>query len=913
MHRLSQLLEKIPGIAQTKLAAPGIGVWLVWEGQLSTVVSQIFTEFGGFPQAQEEGQALWYFFGDEAFRALARLSGYARINKLPLFVEALPASLHMGYKFETACVIDEVFRHQEAQASQGLDIFAHQSLTPLFEDMLGQGFKESAAVAGEAPAGFIRFSLESNLGQDSPLGWYYMLRPLGDPLDKHTAEGWRAIFSELQGLLESLGVKYISHDGYLIFGIDNIRALRTITKELLQLEEQIKNGVEGKKYWPCVIACTSKKGFHLNKDLPRRINLDWQQLTPDYPHMSFRSALYLGPGFHINDVRHATGHLSIDDWCHISNASDLQSGEEGAGVGLKLPANLLAGVNPPCFYCGLANHTARDCPTRSFSKRDPLVWDKVAMQDMAVLEAASVDMEGELSSGSPEGLSRILGVEDVKSIMLRTLFEIGAPCQLRFLESVWRATGKDLPSGLDQIVSPNEDEAPWDTLDLLRRGEELPFEQAVTQHLADQGRGFYPRSIQGFMAMETGDWSRAAYFWQEAARGAYTPLQRGWLALLEGRALEVQGDYQGALGLYRQAKSECTRWAEPQYRRGVCMVKMGFTDQGLSEFMDLIRKNPDMFNRVLLDPELERGRIHILKALRKPWNDALAARNEKAMYIKGLHGTLKGWFREDHPFLAPALERATTLVELAKINNYACFDRLVREFESLQHDLQQTVEKGILSIGNKLKYLHEQLRDIHHEAAWFPFGKLLREFNKDYNACASKLNWMRTNSLRVAANFRKSQDYVDEIEAAIALLNARLVTLRIVRDSTLFILLLGKSFMWLELIGLALSLVCVPAVIYLAQYAGQMWLADMLQGQKWQIQKGLVIIVSIAAMALAAIKTAVTFEKRRAQLFKEEEAKERRGKPQPAKAAKALPAGKAAAAQAKPSGAASSAGKGKGK
>jgi len=228
----------------------------------------------------------------------------------------------------------------------------------------------------------------------------------------------------------------------------------------------------------------------------------------------------------------------------------------------------------------------------------------------------------------------------------------------------------------------------------------------------------------------------------------------------------------------------------------------------------------------------------------------------------------------------------------------------VREFESLQGDLRQTVEKNIARLNAQLKGIHEDLKDIHHEAAWFPFSKLLREFNADFNACATKLNWMRTTSLQVAANFRKSQDYVDEIDTAIKLLKARLVTLRIVRDATLFILLLGKGFMWLELVGLALSLVAVPAVIYFAQKTGQVWLADMLGEQKWQVQKGLVVIVSIVALAVAAIKTAVSFEKKRAELFKEEEAKakakhSKKGKAAPLSRKPALPPGKAKGTPAK--------------
>jgi len=917
MYRLAQLTDQIPQIAQPKLDAPGIGMWLAWEGTLSTIVGQIFTDFGGFQQIQDGNQALWFFFGDEAFKALGRLSGYARVNRLPILIQTFPASLVIGYNYELSFSCAQEFSNQEADPSQDLEILVHPHFNAMIESLPGFGIKPMQGRPGLAPGEFGLLSVDATMGHDSPLGWYYMLRPLGDPLDKNDADGWRAIFSELQTLLERLALKYMSNEGYLIFALDNIRALRNVTRELLKLEGDLRQPESGKKYWPCIVACVLKKGYHLNKDLPKRINLDWKQVAPDYPHMSFKSALYLGKGFRINDVRHSSSTLDIDSWCHISLAPEEDSEEPQGELPFKLPSALMTGTNPPCFYCGLSSHQPRDCPTRALTERNPAVWSDLGMVDLAKLEQAGIALNKDMAGAEPATLTRIIDGQDIQGLILRGLFEQSFAGQLRSLSLIWRSKGKDLPDGFDNLVPYDEGEFLWSALDMLRKRDDEGFERELTQGLAKHGRGFQPRSIQGFLAMEQGDWSRSAYFWQEAARSAFTPLQRGWLAYLEGRSLEVQGEYQKAMGFYQQARSECPRWIEPQYRYGVCMVKMGFTGQGLHHFLELLRSDANIFNRLLLDPEVERGRVSILAALWKPWSEALVARDDKATHLAALPAYLKSWFKEDHPFLKKALDEAKVLDELAKINNYVCFHQLVQAYDKMQKDLQQTVEKGIVAIDHRLKAIHEELKNIHHEAAWFPFGKLLREFNKDFNSCASKLNWMRTSSLQVAANFRKSQDYIEEIDTTITLLRARLVTLRIVRDATLFLLLLGKSFMWIELVGLALSLIAVPAIIYFAQKTGQYWLAGVMEAQKWQVQKGLVIIVSIVAMSFAAIKTAFGFEKRRAELFKEEEDKagafkggsQAKGKPAP----KALPTGNGGAVAAKPGGGKPVASKGKGK
>lgn len=885
MYKPSQLLAAMPNVTQPKLVTSGVGLWLVWDGQLSSVVGQIFTEFGGFPMVQEGAQAIWYFFGEEAFRALGRLMGFARVNKLPLFVQTFPASLLIGFKYEVSLSVSAEYADQEAGASQELEVLVHPQFKPMLEAVHGLSLKPMGQVSGLARVDFALMQVDANYPLETPLAWYMVLRPLGDPLDKNTAEGWRAIFIEMQALIERMALKYLSNDGYLIFALDNLRSFRNICREILSLQVQIKAPDSGKKYWPCVMAAVPKKGFAFNKELPKRINLDWSHLSPDYPHMSFRSALYLGKGFRISDVRQASSVQTVDDWCQISLEADEEEGTIRGQVSMNLPPNLLAGKEAPCFYCGLTNHQARDCPTKALANLDPEAWEQVAMLDLEKIQEGFDQINLKMGDQGAATLPGLLASQDLAGLMFRAVMEINFPSQLRTLEITWRSTGKDLPSGFSTLEQPSGD-YPGQALACLRQGDWSKTETELDLIVTNFGRGLRPRSLQGFWAMEQQDWTRAAYFWQEASRNALTPMQRGYLAFLEARAWEVQGEFQKAMEFYRQSRADCPRWAEPLYRRGVCMVKMGFTDQGMYEFQELIRTDPLVFNRVLLDPELDRGRMLILSELWKPWTEALEGKEAKAPSLSTLPESIKGWFREDHPFLPLALKRADVLVDMAKINNYVCFVRVVQHYAALQIELRQTVDKGIATLNLRLRSVHEELSKIHHEAAWFPFGKLLREFNSDFNSCANKLNWLRNNSMHIAANFRKSWDYLEEMEATIVLLKTRLITLRIVRDATLFVLLLGKSFMWLEIIGLVLSLAAVPVVIFIFQKTGAVWLADLLSAQKWQVHKGLIIIMSILAISLAALQTALGFEKKRAKLFKEEEAKDkaasaRKGKPAP--------------------------------
>ncbi len=146
-------------------------------------------------------------------------------------------------------------------------------------------------------------------------------------------------------------------------------------------------------------------------------------------------------------------------------------------------------------------------------------------------------------------------------------------------------------------------------------------------------------------------------------------------------------------------------------------------------------------------------------------------------------------------------------------NNYVAYRLLIRGTDKFNASLDGEIKREIKRVNANLEYLTDRVRSIQREAAWFPFPKLLLEFNKDFNFCVDKINWIKTQSMKDAENFRRSLVHVEEIEDRIDALQGRLVTLRIIRDSTLFVLMLGKNFIWMELLSLGLALVGIPALL----------------------------------------------------------------------------------------------------
>lgn len=71
----------------------------------------------------------------------------------------------------------------------------------------------------------------------------------------------------------------------------------------------------------------------------------------------------------------------------------------------------------------------------------------------------------------------------------------------------------------------------------------------------------------------------------------------------------MQGRFNDAMEMYETVRRLLPQWELPVYRRLVCRVKMGFAEAVQAQFADEIRADPALFNRLLVDPELERGHV----------------------------------------------------------------------------------------------------------------------------------------------------------------------------------------------------------------------------------------------------------------------------------------------------------------
>ncbi len=885
MAQLVNLFNQMKEPVDMRMHAEGYAVWMVWQGDLNPVVQQAMQDYGGLPMGEDSGQSLLFFFSTDVFLAAARLETWARFNSLAVSLAVMPASLTMGDARVLSLHVAPDLRTQELGVPESFQVWIHPDCAQAATSIPGLKCEDAPLPQGMSGGAWRLLRADTRLPYQASLGGYAVLRPLGSPLDKSFQSGWRMLFEEVEKILQRHKFRYTIHDFFLMFPLENLRLMKAWTHDYLTLIARLKEE-KPDSYWPCAMVLVDRKNLSFNNDLPKKIHVDWDQLAADNPYMSFRNGLLLGAQFAPHEVRFASG-TGPDDWCNVSLPESAQ--QSGASIPLLAPAHLILGDKPLCFYCGQRSHEAIHCPTRNFSGRDKDIWRRLAGFDFAAMKDGVQALDEEVAKNGLVTLPDLVQQDSPTGVMARALFEIDLPLQLRSVSRFWRAKGK-LPPASDHDLTPEDNNPIWDMWANFADADKSALEKSLQALALRFPRDYRVRTAQGYVALERGDGNKAAAFWKEAESMAPAGFSQAWHAVLQARVLECSGRLGQAIILYEQAARQCPQWTVPLYRKIVCQVKTGFADKALLALATLLEQDANYFNMAILDPELERGQIQILTGLGTLWAVTDGRMQDEPAMLAHLRKEIGNWLTPDHPFATQADDRIRRLQDMAKYRNYVPFIAAIHGRQTLERDMQQLITRESRDFRNRFKGYLEKLAVIRDEAAWFPFPRIMVEFNKNYNQCAASLNWAMQTNLGVADAFRRAQLIAVAEEERIAKLERRLKLLRMIRDVTLFGLTLLRTFFWLEVIGLLLVLVALPLLLFYAQKSGSNWAVSAMIGQQWQVQKAATFIVSFLAFAFALLRTVMRFEKiRDALLEKARSADRERAAERRRKAAKQKP------------------------
>ena len=868
MAHLSQLLSRLPGNIDVRMSTMGHVVWVSWHDRLAPAVGQTLLNYGGMLGGEEAEQSIWFFFTDDVFLALARLMVWGNFNELPVAIELFPGRLQFGRKREVNLLLDGALQAQQIVVTDALEIWIHPKSREGKKGLPGITFERRSGRQGMAGVDWASMTVDVRMPYASTQSWFAVLHPLGSPLDKAYQVGWTSMFKRLEVLLQKHKIKSIVDNTFMMIAIDNLQMLRTFMRDYLHSFDKEKNEAAG--YWPCVSVVADRNNLNFNADLPKKIGLQWDNLMPDFPYLSYRNAYLLGEGFTVRDLRFTGEQMAMDSWCNVMLDENSLSGRS---IALLMPSRLTS-PSPSgmgCVYCGIHSHDSSECPTRfGAASNSQEVWENIGQLDLEAINEGFRSIEMTLTEKGAGGYGAVLGGEDDAAVVLRAVLEINSACQLRNVPRHWLYRMRE-PEPNEAV--PSKDDSPaWDLLDKLittSPSEMSEMEKKISQAISRHQRDPRLHMVQAFAHIERNDYPRAEAAFRNAAVLTPSPALQAWTEFFLARLAEEQGQFSQAIEQYSQIWRVMPQWREVKYREIVCQVKMGFCEPVLDQLITLIREEPAYFNRALIDPALERGRLLILSALYDLWTEAKKCADADRVRVNEISGRINAWFAPEHPVQLQLGEKVRELETLANINNYLAYLKVVAERPNLEREMEDCIAREVEDLRNRYKYYLDILQEIRDEASWFPFPAALREFSQEFNESAGIINRAFSCNFKEAEAFKRAQGETPHLAELLRSLRKRLQFLRMVRDGTLFGLTLLKTFMWMEALGLLLCFVAVPVVYFWGDTLRLGWLRDILGSEPWSIQKILILIVTMVSLGTAALRTTLVFDRKRERLLEE--------------------------------------------
>ena len=870
MKALAELRKQLPNVTEAQMRADGYCLWLVWQGELNTILEQTLADYGGVCIVGGQGQSLWFFFTQDVFLAAARLSVWARFNSPRAAMQIFPARLQVDTAQHRMLVFDEPLWQQTFPLPSTFQVWVHGAATLTLAALPGISMKETPGLPGMAGNIWGLLEADARLPYQSSFAWYAIIHPVGNPLDKAFQSGWREFFGHIENLLRRNKLRFTLHNYYLTFPLDGLRQFKSWCQEFLALVDRLK-AENPNHYWPCVQAIIDKKGVNYTEDLPQRVGIDWDQLSPDYPYTAMRSALLLGDEFVFHPARFAASSHSSDDWCSIT----LRSEEKSSGTPLPqlLPSSMM-GANPQCFYCGQRSHITTECPSRTMPAHNGKVWNEMATFSFADMMGAVKEIDVQFAKEEPPTMQELAAELTPSGTMVRAFYDIAWPTQLRAISTFWRLRGKDMAKALAEQPAPEDDSPLWPLLLSFTEREPAALDKELQGLSHRFPKDFRIASLRGFAALEQGDYVKAGQMWKEAEVYSTFPVIQAWHVFLQARVEEFQGNLLQARQMYEAAKLMTPAWSMLEQRIVVCDIKRGFSELALSPLKALVEQNGNYFNKFLIDPEIERGSIHVFSCLLGLWANMDARVEQEESRLAHLQDELVNWFMPGNAFAEATAERIQNLMAVTQYKNYVAYQSIAYGRVRIERDLQSHIRQEAKRYKDEFSRYVERLQAIREESAWFPFQRVMAEFNRQYNKSVENLNWASRNGFQTAETFKKAQILVGEEAERMKRLESRMRFLRIIRDGTLFMLSLVETFFWIELIGIIAIFVLLPLLLVYGDRIGMDMLVAAASKQRWQVQKVLFFFITIVAIAVAGLRTALRFEAIREKVFAKARKKE---------------------------------------
>lgn len=351
-----------------------------------------------------------------------------------------------------------------------------------------------------------------------------------------------------------------------------------------------------------------------------------------------------------------------------------------------------SGSYQTCFYCGLQEHLATNCPSKQLSGNTGKL-NQLGYQPLHKIlgRFQQVDL-------TQEAIERAQS-EDI----FEAYYEIYLPYQLRFLSRIWMATNENwrtLCQPNSMLTSALNGTRLWLGIDALRVGR-LNEAQKYLQAALDSNSGDYkPYTALGFLAMEKGELVTAQQYWRKAISLVKTNLQAAYHHLLLHRLFEMKGQMEQAQQELNKALNRYPYIDEANYRRRAIQFKINKGLNLASYIKRLTSEDRTAFLKLLLDPAFAHVRDQLAPILtnimQETRNLALVQMDQASKELN----TLREWYQQPEATLQTVERSVKILIERIKSDSYLGFFDALEEGENIQKRCQ-------IILSQRIAYLHK--------------------------------------------------------------------------------------------------------------------------------------------------------------------------------------------------------------
>jgi class 3 adenylate cyclase/tetratricopeptide (TPR) repeat protein len=318
------------------------------------------------------------------------------------------------------------------------------------------------------------------------------------------------------------------------------------------------------------------------------------------------------------------------------------------------------GTYKTCFYCGLQEHLASNCPSKQLKGPGGRLERLGYLPTPDILRLLQQE---DLNAASPPTDTHVY----------EAFYDVCLPYQLRFLPKLWLAEGDDwrkVERFNVPLTNPLAGTRLWLGMDCLRVGRYDQAKIFLDETLKNGTKDYKTYLVLGFWAMEQEKFSAALQYWRNSLTLTKTSLQEAYVRLLLHRLYAVNGKAELAKGELHRALVKHRYLHEAVYRQATLMSADNKPENIPTRLRQLIAEDRQVYLKVLLDPAFASLRTSIYPLLTTLFDEVKAQALERLQLIIEQVNTLRLWYRQPETELGRVERTLATMRQHIKSDSY---------------------------------------------------------------------------------------------------------------------------------------------------------------------------------------------------------------------------------------------------